>query len=80
MNDTVIDMKRMEEVNIDHKDIIENCKDQLYRFKIKNKEGKIVKDIKVRWNLKRTQEEAYNRVVEIKRRSKFDLDLDEEYV
>ena len=67
VKNTEVKMERLELINIMKKEeinIIEYAHKQMYRFKVKDKDGKI-KDVKVRWNGKVTQEEAYE---EIKRR------------
>ncbi len=57
-------MERLEIINIMKKEeinIIEYAHNQMYRFKTKDKNGKII-DFKVRQNSKKTQEEAYEEI------------------
>jgi Uri superfamily endonuclease len=64
VKNTEVKMERLEIINIMKKDeinIIEYAHKQMYRFKTKDKDGKI-KDVKVRWNGKVTQEEAFEEI------------------
>ncbi len=64
VKNTEVKMERLEIINIMKKEeinIIEYAHKQMYRFKTKDKDGKI-KDVKVRWNGKVTQEEAFEEI------------------
>jgi c-di-GMP-binding flagellar brake protein YcgR len=52
----MINVMKKEEINI-----IEYTHNQMYRFKTKDKNGKI-KDVKVCWNGKVTKEQAYEEI------------------